>query len=251
MLRCPRNIQSSFMELPILQDNLRSSGSWTATLASEQEKWKQSLAASTVSETERESRLCDYQVEQILKTSAEQIDRARLVEAANKVSAWAREADAKFNGERLLELHRTLTGAASTADVLRKDEPTPINDAHDPTPAVLLPRMIDHAFDWFSTESFGELHAVEQAAIVYLRLIDLYPFPALTEPTAMLTASFYTERAGLPPLLVSGDEATRARFAHAREAAMGMLTQPLVELFAEMLRTTMQQSSALEAAATA
>jgi hypothetical protein len=135
--------------------------------------------------------------------------------------------------------------------MLRKDDPTPINDAHDPTPAVLLPRMIDHAFDWFSTESFGELHAVEQAAIVYLRLLDLYPFPALTEPTAMLAAGFYTERAGLPPLLVSGDEATRARFAHAREAAMRMLTQPLVELFAEMLRTTMQQSSAPEAAATA
>lgn len=239
------------MELPILQDNLRSSGSWTAALAGEQQKWKQWLAASTASETAGETKLREYQVEQILKTSAEQIDRARLVKAASKVSAWAREADAKFNAERLLELHRTLTGADSNADVLRKDEPTPINDAHDPTPSVLLPRMIDHAFDWFSTESFGELHPVEQAAIVYLRFIDLYPFPALTEPTAMLAAGFYTERAGLPPLLVSGDEATQARFAHAREAAMRMLTQPLVELFAEMLRTTMQQSSVPKVVATA
>jgi hypothetical protein len=207
--------------------------------------------ATGATETACDAKLREYQVEQILKTSAEQIDRARLAEAAKKVSAWAREPEAKFNAERLLELHRTLTGADSHADMLRKDDPTPINDAHDPTPAVLLPRMIDHAFDWFSTESFGELHAVEQAAIVYLRLLDLYPFPALTEPTAMLAAGFYTERAGLPPLLVSGDEATRARFAHAREAAMRMLTQPLVELFAEMLRTTMQQSSAPEAAATA
>lgn len=240
------------MELPILQDNLRSSGGWTAALASEQEQWAKARAASTAIE----SKLREIQVEQILKTCGDQIDPARLLEAASKVSAWAKEVEAAFSSARLLELHRTLIGATlvgsdgENADVLRKGEPTPINAAHDPTPARLLPQMIDHAFDWFSTESFGELHPVEQATVVYLRLLDLYPFPTLTEPTARLAAGFYTERAGLPPLVIFAHEPTPAEFAQTLEAAMRMLTQPLVELFARMLRKAMRQSAEPRAVAT-
>ncbi len=230
------------MELPILQDNLRSSGGWTAALTREREQWAEARAVSASTRTTSDSKLREIQIEQILKTNGDQIESARLFEAASKIAVWAKEADAMFNADRLLELHRTLIGAVADADVLRKVEPTPINAAHDPTPAVLLPRMIDHAFDWFSTESFGELHPVEQATVVYLRLLDLYPFPTLTEPTAILAAGFYTERAGLPPLIVFVDEATEEKFAQTREAAMRMLTQPLVELFAKMLRVTMQQS---------
>jgi Fic family protein len=126
-----------------------------------------------------------------------------LLAAAEKVSAWAAEPDAKLSAGWLLELHRTLIGVDANADVLRKTEAAPINALHDPTPAILLPKMIDHAFDWFSTESFAELHPVEQAAVVYLRLLDMHPFPAATGTTALLAASFYTERAGLPPLVVS------------------------------------------------
>ena len=231
------------MELPILQNDLRSSGSWATALAEEQKQWTPAQALG-------EGNLRDYQVEQTLKTFGEQVDRARLTAAANQISAWAKESGGTLDAERLLELHRTLTGAPADADVLRRDEPTPINAAHDPTPAVLLPRMIDHAFDWFSTESFGQLHAVEQAAVVYLRLLDLYPFPTLTRLTSLLAASFYTERAGLPPLIVSADEITLARFDQAMEAAMRMLTQPLVELFAEILGATMRHNAAAGAPAT-
>ncbi|MEO6724357.1 MAG: hypothetical protein ABIP14_03555 [Blastocatellia bacterium] len=240
------------MELPILQDNLRSSGGWTAALASEQEQWAKARAASTAIE----SKLREIQVEQILKTCGGQIDPARLLEAASKISAWATEANAAFNAARLLALHRTLIGAApigpdgEEVDVLRKGEPTPINAAHDPTPARLLPQMIDHAFDWFSTESFGELHPVEQATVVYLRLLDLYPFPILTEPTAILAAGFYTERAGLPPLVIFAQDPTQAEFAQTLEAAMRMLTQPLIELFARMLLRAMRQSAVPSTVAT-
>jgi len=113
---------------------------------------------------------------------------------------------------------------------------------HDPRPALVLPRMLDNAFDWFGTESFKDLHPVERAAVVYLRLLDLHPFPTQTEITATLAASFYTEREGLPPLVIFADDSTLARYAHALEAAFRMLTQPLVELFAEMLTRMMQIS---------
>jgi len=220
------------MELPIFNDNLKSSASWAASLAAEQEKWKQSGASVEL--------LRDHQAEQMLSRSAGLFDSETLLDSARKVSAWAAEPEPKLSTERLLELHRTLIGTTADAEVLRKTEPAPLNPAHDPTPAILLPKMLDHAFDWFATESFADLHAVEQAAVVYLRLLDMHPFTAATEPTAMLAASFYTERAGLPPLVILADDITQARFTQAFEAAFRMLTQPLVELFAEMLRAAMQ-----------
>ena len=217
------------MELPIFNDNLRSSASWAESLAAEQENRRQSAASA---ESARE-----HQIEHLLRRAGNQLDRGRLLAAAGKISGWTAQPQAVFSKSRLLELHGTLIGAEAT---LRQNEPRPINALHDPTPAILLPKMIDLAFDWFSTDSFAELHAVEQAAIVYLRLLDLYPFPTVTEPTAMLAASFYTERAGLPPLAILSDDVTQARFDQAFEAAQRMLTQPLVELFAEMLRKAMQ-----------
>lgn len=221
------------MELPIFNDNLKSSGSWSATLAAELENWKQAEALAAGASAKR---LREHQIEHLFRRSGE-LRQDRLLAAAGKISSWAAEPEARFNAERLMELNETLIGEKSE---LRKNEPRPINALHDPTPAFLLPKMIDNAFDWFSTESFAELHAVEQASVVYLRLLDLYPFPAATEPTAMLAASFYIERAGLPPLVILSDDITQARFAQAFEAAFRMLTQPLVELFAEMLRQAMR-----------
>ena len=220
--------ETTVMELPIFNDNLKSSASWVETLNAEQERWKQAGASI--------ESLREYQLEHMLRRSGNSIDRAHLLAAAGKVSAWAREGI--FNPDRLLELHETLTGEKAE---LRTNEPHPLNALHDPTPAILLPKMLDLAFDWFSTDSFAELHPVEQASVVYLRLLDLHPFPNVIEPTAMLAASVYTERAGFPPLVILSDDITQARFAQALEAAFRMLTQPLVELFAEQLRLAMQQ----------
>lgn len=221
------------MELPIFNDNLKSSAAWTAQLAREQEKWKAALV---------QARLRQLQVAQLLSRATPEIDEARLRAAADLVSGWAAESAAKLDVERLLALHRCLLGVMLTADVLRKTEALPLDAAHDPTPAILLPRMLAHAFDWFATPSFAELHPVEQATVVYLRLLDLYPFPIATETTALLAASFYTERAGLPPLIIFADEVTQARYDQALTAAFRMLTQPLVELLAEMLIRTMRQA---------
>ena len=123
---------------------------------------------------------------------------------------------------------------------MRKTEPAPVVAGHEPAPALILPKMLDNAFDWFDTESFRDLHPVERAAVVYLRLLDLSPFSSHTGTTAALAAGFYTEREGLPPLVIFADDLTQARYARALEAAFRMLTQPLVELFAEMLTRTMR-----------
>jgi len=229
------------MELPLFNDNLKSSAAWTAQLARAQENWKAVLTDAERA-AQLQARLRQTQVEQLSARAGQEIDEARWHDATKLVSDWAAESEATLNVERLLTLHRVLLGLAPTADVLRQTEPLPLNAAHDPTPVILLPRMLDHAFDWFATPSFAELHPVEQATVVYLRLLDLYPFPTAIEPTALLVASFYTERAGLPPLMIFADEVTQARYDNALSAAFRMLTQPLVELFSEMLLRAMQQA---------
>jgi hypothetical protein len=227
------------MDLPIFSDNLKSSASWADLLAAEREAWEEARQAPDA-RVQIEARTRHEQIEQALRRAGRGIDGRRLLEAAELVSGWAADPAAKFGVERLLDLHRTVTGAPAGMDILRKTEPTPIDKTHEPTPALLLPRMLDNAFDWFDTESFGDLHPVERAAVVYLRLLDLHPFPSHTETTATLAAGFYTEREGMPPLVIFADDPTQARYARALEAAFRMLTQPLVELFAEMLTRTMR-----------
>jgi hypothetical protein len=229
-------------ELPIFNDNLKSSASWSDLLARAEESWKAALAA-TDSCAQIAHRLREIQVEQASLLARREIGEQRLSEAAHMVSSWAGETDAKLSVARLLELQRMLLGAPHDEEILRTTEPLPINAMHDPTPARLLPRMLDNAFDWFATPAFGELHAVEQATVVYLRLLDLHPFPLNTAVAALLAASFYTERAGLPPLIIFADEATLDHYTVVVEAAFRMLTQPLVEFFAEMLRRAMSLSS--------
>jgi len=233
------------MDLPIFSDNLKSSASWAGSLARARVAWDE--ARQSVEARERiEALTRREQVEQALRRAGRGINGQRLLEAAKMVSAWAADHEARFDVERLLDLHRTIAGAPAGVEVLRKTEPMPINATHDPTPALLLPRMLDNAFDWFNTESFKDLHPVERAAVVYLRLLDLQPFPSHTETTATLAASFYTEREGLPPLVIFADDTTLARYSRALEAAFRMLTQPLVEIFAEMLTRTMRIGQGVE-----
>jgi hypothetical protein len=227
------------MDLPIFNDNLKSSASWADLLASERELWDIARRGADA-RAQIEARTRRARLEQALRRAGRGIDERRLREAAELVSAWAADPEGKFGVERLLELHRAVIGASVDSDILRKTEPPPVIAAHEPAPALILPRMLDNAFDWFDTESFRDLHPVERAAVVYLRLLDLHPFSSHTETTATLAAGFYTEREGMPPLVIFADDLTQARYARALEAAFRMLTQPLVELFAEMLTRVMR-----------
>jgi hypothetical protein len=227
------------MDLPVFNDNLKSSGSWAEALAGERESWDKARRSSEA-RLQIEARTRREQIEQASRRAGRGIDEQRLLAAAEMVSAWAADPEAKLGVGRLFDLHRTVIGAPADADVLRKTEPAPVSAAHEPAPALILPRMLENAFDWFDTESFRDLHPVERAAVVYLRLLDLHPFTAHTETTATLAAGFYTEREAMPPIVIFADELTQARYARALEAAFRMLTQPLVELFAETLTRAMR-----------
>ena len=208
-----------FMELPIYQDNLRSSGDWLSGLPQARENWAKARAQAETLSTVREWQSNFF--------------GAEALPAAQLISTWATEATSSLEVPRLHELNQALTKSEAR---FRETEATPINAAHDPPLARIVPRLLDNAMGWFATEGFAQMNPVEQATLVHLRLLDLQPFAAANFPTATLAASFYLERAGLPPLLF---DATEPRYSAALESGFRMLTQHLVDYFADSLRATL------------
>jgi len=208
------------MDLPLFQDNLRSSSGWLAELERERPAWNSSLYSNLrerISEAERP--------------------------AYDLVPEWLVMSPAGISLLHLVAVNSALTRqhpALSQQVTLRNTDAVPFVEGHDPVPAVILPRILDNALDWFRTDSFNELHPVEQAALVLLRLFDLQPFPSHNLETAIIAASFYTMRANLPPLVIHDDSEMKARFDAALRAAFRMLTQPLVEAIAENLTFTIR-----------
>jgi len=239
------------MELPIFSDNLRSSAAWSVALGREREQWQQAQA-SAEAQAQLDARLRALQVQESIKRAALSVpepqtdERENFLRAARLISTWAAQPEAVLTVERVTELYRVLAGIGAEEEVFRQTETQPLAPGHNPAPAIILPRLLENAFDWFTAPSFAEIHVVEQAALVHLRLLDLQPFATHHEQTALLAASFYTERALWPPLIIYADEASTARYTAAMSAAFRMLTQPLVEFFAENLAQTIKHLTGAE-----
>lgn len=198
------------MDLPVFQDNLRSSSGWLPELERERSAWNASLY-SNLRERIRDAERPAYDL----------------------VPEWMAISPVGISLDHLILVNSALTGQQAS---LRGTEAVPFVEGHDPVPAIILSRILDNALDWFRTDSFNELHPVEQAALVLLRLFDLQPFPTHNLETAIIAASFYTMRAGLPPIVVHEDSELNS----ALQAAFRMLTQPLVEAIAENLTRTIR-----------
>jgi len=111
--------------------------------------------------------------------------------------------------------------------------------AHEPTPAEHLDRAIESACLWFTAESFDELNPVEQASIVYFRLIEIQPFEQANGRGSLVAASLFTLRAGLPPIIIRPEHSNA--FRAALEEGVRMNTRPMVELIAEATHRTLAE----------
>jgi Fic family protein len=94
-----------------------------------------------------------------------------------------------------------------------------------------LPVVLESACQWFSADSFAELHPIEQASIVFLRLIELRPFYERNQQTALVAASLFTLRSGLPPIIIEPE--SQPAYRAALSEGLRMNTKPMVELVAQ------------------
>lgn len=95
---------------------------------------------------------------------------------------------------------------------------------------------LESASRWFSTESFTELHPVEQASIVLLRLFEIQPFEDRRFEMAVLAASLFTLKGRLPPLIIRGNE-----FKAVLGEGMRMNTGPVVAFIAQSIEATARE----------
>lgn len=100
-------------------------------------------------------------------------------------------------------------------------------------------RMIESACLWFTAGSFGELNPLEQASIVHLRLIEIRPFEEGNEGLALVAASLFIMRSGLPPLIITQEMSEDYRAAMTEGFRMN--TKPLVELMARATERTLSE----------
>ena len=134
----------------------------------------------------------------------------------------------------LIELHGDAEPGQNTLAAGASSQATLDNDAH-----TRLIAKLESACHWFSAESFVELHPVEQAAIVLMRVIELRPFDDGITRIALAASSLFTLRSELPPVIISSN--LQVRYQAALTEGMKMNTRPMVDLVAEALVTTVSE----------
>ncbi|MBI4469083.1 MAG: Fic family protein [Acidobacteria bacterium] len=112
----------------------------------------------------------------------------------------------------------------------RERKAVPFHASHQPCSPEELPKLLELAMGWFSAESLRELHPLEQAALVHLRLFELQPFDHASGRISRLASSLYAIRAGLPPIII--EASVKSDYHQAILSGFQMNTVPLVELFA-------------------
>ncbi|MCS7079469.1 MAG: Fic family protein [Chloracidobacterium sp.] len=221
-------------QLPIYSDSYRPSSNWAKRL----EDVQKSRPAEAVARAQ--ARLLPGWVEG-LRAYEPPPDGPPLA-ALERAARWLlARAAAKPDGHRDALTRADLEAACralignneGSHPVWRTDEGRPQVETHRPASPTVLPMLLDMTLDWFTTDAFAELHPVEQAGLFHLRMLDLQPFAAHSATLTRLLASFYTLRAGLPPLIPIAEE--QSAYRDAVGYAFQMITQPGLELFARWL----------------
>lgn len=233
-------VQNEFAGLsPLDDDQLAELAAWLLTEHIYHDLWLDGIKLSR-------QRIGDLVVGQAAPEQPEDVlavnYRAAVQRLSQVASAGEASAPSDLTMSLLMELHALALGEADeTAGQLRVTDINPLHAHHEPAKPFELPRLLHLALEWFAADSVRQLHPVEQAALVHLRLYELQPFGKAGGRITRLAASLYTLRAGYPPIIVSTEEADL--YYQALLTGFHMATQPLVELIARSLGRTLRQMS--------
>ncbi len=132
----------------------------------------------------------------------------------------------------LQQLHSRLLGQPTgRLSDYRSAPAAPWLESHDPAEPELVPHLVDTALQWCRADSFGEMHEVEQTALVLLKLTDIQPFDRHNGKTLRLFSNFFLVRSGYPPAVIRSEQADR--YLMALQKGLCYHTGPLVELLTE------------------
>jgi hypothetical protein len=133
----------------------------------------------------------------------------------------------------LLELHGLMRNGNPEQGKFRNTWIESLADDHQPTEFELLPEIVANALEWFGSDSFHEIHVVEQGALFLAKLLDILPFQQENGRTLRLAANFFLLRAEFPPAVITSSRSDQ--YCSAIEHGLSLETQPLVDLLAGSL----------------
>jgi Fic family protein len=137
-----------------------------------------------------------------------------------------------LSSEDLLEIHRLmLAGIHASAGSYRQQHKDSLGEGHEPTAPELVPPVVENALEWFQSPSFGEMHEVEKAALMLIKLVDIQPFDEGDGRTLRLFSNFFLLKAEYPPAIIPPDQASQ--YAVAIQKSLSLQTQPIIDLIAE------------------
>lgn len=160
--------------------------------------------------------------------------------ALDYVQASARSG-AGFGADLLCNVNRLLiAGLEEGGGELRKGGAAELVPGIAPLEADLITGALARTMQWFSAESLGDLHPVEQATLALMRIVEIQPFVTHNLATALLSASIFLLRAAFPFPLLRAAEFPKFHEALAR-ALSTLWTHDLTSLMAAAVECALDQ----------
>jgi hypothetical protein len=133
----------------------------------------------------------------------------------------------------LLEIQSVVFGGP-----LRQQPMPPLFRGQDCPDPEFIDRSLDNFFNWLDADSVAEIHAIERAALVLARIVDIWPFESGNLTVAIMFANIFLGQAGLTPFYVLPEH--RREFNTVIAQAMAIEMQPLVNAMYRTVRRELE-----------
>jgi fido (protein-threonine AMPylation protein) len=133
----------------------------------------------------------------------------------------------------LLQIHALVFGGN-----LRQKPMKPLFRGQDCPDPEFIDRSLDNFFNWLTAESVAEIHAIERAALVIVRIADIWPFDTGNLTVAIMIGNVILKEAGLPPFFVLPEH--KREFHTVIAQAMSIETQPLVNAIYKTIKRELE-----------
>lgn len=141
-------------------------------------------------------------------------------------STAARENLKVLSRDSLVQAHALLFPERQGAGLLRKTPLKPMFRGQDCAPPEFIEQSLANLTEWFSADSFTQIHPIEQCALALTRVIDIWPFEFGNFTVALVAGNLPLAGAGLAPFFVPAEY--RAEFEKTIAQAMTIDMQPLI-----------------------
>ncbi len=152
------------------------------------------------------------------------------VAAAAKLFSLAQQKDHP-DAEDLMEIHRLMLAGLSDGGRYRLSDGCPEGETHLPVSGEIVPLAVDNALGWFQSNSFADMHEIEQTALMLAKLIDIQPFEEANGRTLRLFSNFFLLKSGYPPAIIPANQASQ--YSTAIQGCLRFHTQPMIDLLTD------------------